>query len=169
MGKFENKLNIEATLEKNCININENLLRNNEKILNKYENNFNNSLINEWKIIIPKINLEAEIQNGTTSSVLNKYVGHFDETPVDHGNIGLAAHNRGYDVNYFEKIKLLEKGDEIYYSYLGIEKVYIVYIKKIIKDTEWEWLENTKDNRITLITCVENQPNYRLCVQGIEK
>lgn len=72
-------------------------------------------------------------------------------------------------MNYFEKIKNLEIGDEIYYSFEGIEKMYIVNSKNIIKDTDWKWLENTEDNRITLITCVENRPKYRLCVQGIEK
>ena len=30
-------------------------------------------------------------------------------------------------------------------------------------------LEETEDNRITLITCVRNRPNKRLCVQAIEK
>ena len=27
----------------------------------------------------------------------------------------------------------------------------------------------TEENRITLITCVENEPEYRRCIQGIEK
>ena len=38
-----------------------------------------------------------------------------------------------------------------------------------IYETDWEMLENTDDNRITLITCIENRPEYRLCVQGVEK
>ena len=38
----------------------------------------------------------------------------------------------------------------------------------IIKDTDWSKLENTQDNRITLITCVENVPDSRRCIQGIE-
>lgn len=85
------------------------------------------------------------------------------------GNVGLAAHNRGYPVNYFENIKLLEIGDEIYYLYEGKEIKYIVNLKEIIEDTNWNYLKNTEDNRITLITCVENQPKYRLCVQAVEK
>ena len=27
---------------------------------------------------------------------------------------------------------------------------------------------NTKDNKLTLITCVENQPQYRRCIQAVE-
>jgi len=38
----------------------------------------------------------------------------------------------------------------------------------VIEDTDWSYLQKTKENRITLITCVKNQPTKRLCVQGIE-
>lgn len=122
-----------------------------------------------WKIIIPKISLEAEISEGTSKNIMDKYVGHFEETSKNNGNIGLAAHNRGYNVNYFAKIKSLKKGDEIIYKFYDLEKKYKVVENRIIKDTDWNYLENTKDNRITLITCVENEPEYRRCIQGIEK
>ena len=36
-------------------------------------------------------------------------------------------------------------------------------------DTDWTKLEETKENTITLITCVENEPEYRRCVIGKEK
>lgn len=49
------------------------------------------------------------------------------------------------------------------------EKIYTVVENKIIKDTDWKDLEETEENRITLITCVENEPEYRRCIQGIEK
>ena len=39
---------------------------------------------------------------------------------------------------------------------------------KVIKDTDWSYLEATDDNRITLITCEENRENYRRCIQAIE-
>ena len=111
------------------------------------ENNLEES---KWFIEIPKISLKAEIAEGTTKETLNEYVGHFNITAKEEGNIGLAAHNRGYNVNYFEKIYEVEKC-------------------RIIKDTDWEYLEDTEDNRLTLITCVENQPEYRRCIQAIEK
>ena len=38
----------------------------------------------------------------------------------------------------------------------------------VIKDTDWSYLTETANNRITLITCVENEPEYRRCVQTIE-
>ncbi len=122
-----------------------------------------------WKIIIPKISLEANISEGTRKETMDKYVGHFEETSKKDGNIGLAAHNRGYEVNYFARIKELKEGDEIRYKYFDFEKIYTVVENKIIKDTDWEDLEKTEDNRITLITCVENEPEYRRCLKGIEK
>ena len=72
---------------------------------------------NTWHLEIPKINLKAEIREGTDSENLNKYIGHFEETVKENGNIGLAAHNRGYKVNYFENLKKLEKGDKIFYYF----------------------------------------------------
>ena len=66
---------------------------------------------NKWKITIPEISLEAEISEGTSKEIMDKFVGHFEETTKISGNVGLAAHNRGYAVNYFANIKQLkEKG-----------------------------------------------------------
>ena len=124
---------------------------------------------NNWSIEIPKINLKAQIAEGTSKEIMDEYVGHFEETKNDKGNIGLAAHNRGYKVNYFQNLKKLKEGDEIIYKYKNIQRTYIVKTLKIIKDTDWSYLENTNENKITLITCVENEPEYRRCVQGIEK
>lgn len=123
----------------------------------------------QWKITIPKISLKAEISEGTSKEIMDKYVGHFEETSKKDGNVGLAAHNRGYAVNYFARIKELQEGDEIIYKYNDFEKVYTVVENKIIKDTDWNDLEETEENKITLITCVENEPEYRRCIQGIEK
>ena len=123
---------------------------------------------NKWKIIIPEISLEAEISEGTSKEIMDKFVGHFEETTKISGNVGLAAHNRGYAVNYFANIKQLKENDKIIYQYNGEQKKYSVIENKIIKDTDWSLLENTEDNRITLITCVENEPEYRRCIQAKE-
>lgn len=122
-----------------------------------------------WKIEIPKISLNAQIAEGTTKEILNEYVGHFEITSKEAGNVGLAAHNRGYSVNYFRDLKLLKQGDEIIYKHNQFEKIYEVEKCRIIKDTEWEFLEETEENMLTLITCVENQPEYRRCIQAVEK
>lgn len=100
---------------------------------------------------------------------MNRSIGHFLNTSKWDGNIGLGAHNRGYPVNYFADIKKLKKGDIIIYKYNGKERQYLVSNIVIIKDTDWSYLEKTEENKITLITCVENEPSYRRCIQGTEK
>lgn len=149
-------------------------------IENEFNQNIMNTVINNipveekekadiWQIEIPTIGLIAEISEGTTQDILKKNVGHFTQTSKIAGNIGLAAHNRGYEVNYFEKLKFLKEGDEIIYRYNEYENTYIVTDNFIIKDTDWEHLEVTDENQLTLITCVENAPEFRRCVKAIEK
>lgn len=123
----------------------------------------------EWYLEIPCINLKANIKEGTTKEIMEDYIGHFEETKKDIGNIGLAAHNRGYKNNYFQNLKELKQNDEIYYKYKNEKRKYVVIKNIIIKDTDWTNLEESDGNIITLITCVENQPEYRRCVQGKEK
>ena len=147
--------------------INEEIM--NIEILEQIPETQNTEKNNIWQIEIPKISLIADISEGTTKDVLNQYVGHFENTSKEQGNIGLAAHNRGYEVNYFKDLKLLKKGDEIRYKHNGFEKIYEVEKCRIIRDTEWEYLKETEEDMLTLITCVENQPEYRRCIQAVEK
>lgn len=121
-----------------------------------------------WQIEIPKISLIANIVEGTSKEVLSKYVGHFETTSKKQGNIGLASCNRGYEINNFKNLKLLKEGDEIIYKYNEYEKRYVVEKCRIIKNTELDYLDQTEDNMLTLITYVENQPKYRRCVQAVE-
>lgn len=122
-----------------------------------------------WCIEIPKIELIAQIAEGTTEEIMNVSVGHFEETSLWNGNVGLAAHNRGYPVNYFGRIKELQKGDLIIYYTSQGKRTYEVQEVLIIQDIDWSYLEKTQENKITLITCVEDKPELRRCVQGIEK
>lgn len=121
-----------------------------------------------WQLMIPKIDLIAPIEEGTEQSTMKKAIGHFNGTETWEGNIGLAAHNRGTRSNFFENIKQLVKGDVIIYQKGEEKKQYIVDTVAIISEEDWSYLQNTIDNRITLITCVVNQPSYRLCIQGKE-
>lgn len=117
---------------------------------------------------IPKINLNAPISEGVDWDTIAINIGHFSNSSVWDGNIALAAHNRGSQVeHYFENINQLEKGDLIIYKSEMGERRYKVDSIREIEYTDWSVTENTKDNRITLITCVTNKPEVRLCVQGI--
>lgn len=119
-----------------------------------------------WEIEIPKIDLKEEIKQGTTKEILIKNIGHFINTSEQEGNVCLAVHNQ---MEFFKKIKLLKKGDEIKYKYNQFKKIYEVEKCRIIRRDELEYLEQTGENMLTIITYVENQPEYRRCIQAVEK
>ena len=116
-------------------------------------------------LTIKSIGLEkAPIREGTEDSILEKAIGHFSETRYLEGNVVLAANNRGYKHNYFENLKNIKEKDLITYTTKNEEKNYEVVEIEKIKEDDVSVLENTKENRITLITCVENEPQFRLCI-----
>lgn len=121
-----------------------------------------------WRIIIQKINVNAPILEGTSKEVLRRGVGHFETTSKWNGNICLAAHNQGYKYNYFQEIKSLEMGDIITYKTEKGTKNYEVIRNETIKETDLSCIEDSKENKITLITCEKNKRDYRRCVQAKE-
>lgn len=121
----------------------------------------------EWRLVIPKINVSAEIKEGTSGEIINNYIGHFGETPKENGNIGLIAASAGYKENYFENIKDLEEGDVIIYIKGNFKKEYKVITNVVIKQTDWSYLSSTEDNRLTLITGILEEPENRRCIQAI--
>ena len=141
-----------------------------DKQINNFFNSDNENKYSkyDWRIIISKINLNAPILEGTSKETLRKGVGHFEKTSSWNGNVCLAAHNRGYKYNYFQELKKLEIGDRILYQKQEESREYKVCYKEKIMETDLSKIEETKENRITLITCVENMPEYRLCIQAEE-
>lgn len=119
-------------------------------------------------LTIPDILLEnAPVKESTELSTLATAIGHFTNTSIYNGNVGLASHNGG-DGDYFKDLNKLKVGNEIYYQTRFGVKRYLVKTIKIIAEDDWSYLGETEDNRITLITCVNGKPNKRLCVQAIE-
>ena len=121
------------------------------------------------KLTIPDILLKnAPIKEGTELSILSEAIGHFKSTSIYSGNVGLASHNSGGKGDYFKNLKNIKIGSEIYYqSQYGVKR-YIVVNKEIIEETDFTYLEDSDENKITLITCVAGQREKRLCVQAVE-
>ena len=82
-------------------------------------------------ILIPKINIEAPIREGTSQKVMENSVGHFVESDYWDGNVSLASHNSGTSAHYFEKINTLEINDEIIYKTVNGTKKYRVQRSKM--------------------------------------
>lgn len=123
---------------------------------------------NVWRIKIPKLNLDAPITEGTSQEALRRTVGHFKQTDKWEGNVALAGHNRGYRCNFFQEIKTLKQGDTIIYCTEKGNREYKVVVNEVIKETDWSYIQATKDNRITLITCEAGKKEYRRCIQAVE-
>lgn len=120
-------------------------------------------------LTIPILNLySAPISEGTSQEVMEKYIGHFTNTSYNAGNIGLASHNRGIGATYFENVYKLKHGDYILYTYKNVTKRYVVDKIAVIDSYDWSYLENTNENRLTLITCINDKPEFRLCVQAVQ-
>ena len=120
-------------------------------------------------LTIPDILLDnAPIKEGTELSILSSAIGHFTNTSLYAGNVGLASHNGGDNGDFFKNLNKVKVGSEIYYQTNYGTRRYVVKTIKVIQETDWSYLESTENNRLTLITCVKGQPDKRLCVQAVE-
>lgn len=120
-------------------------------------------------LTIPDLLLDKiPIKEGTELTTLASAVGHFTNTSIYAGNVGLASHNGGTTGDFFKNLNKIKKGSEIYYQTNFGTRRYVVKTIEIIDETDWSYLEQTEDNRITLITCVLGQKEKRLCVQAVE-
>lgn len=163
------------SIEKVRLNYSNNIIQNvtNNELTSEEKNN---DIINELTlkidgenvlgvITIEKINFEGLVYKGTSVETLDKGVGHIESSPYLNGNVCLAAHNTK---ELWGDLYTLQNGDKIkYVSFLGT-KEYIVDNIVEISETDWSLLQDTEDNKLTLITCIKNKPFYRLCVQATE-
>lgn len=75
----------------------------------------------------------------------------------------------GFPINYFENIKNLKTNDKIIYKTPYGVRTYRVTLSTVIEETDWSYLQEYSDNRLTLITCIENHPSQRKCIQAVEE
>ena len=114
---------------------------------------------------IPSINFKDIVIEGTTQDALAQGIGLFEHSSILQGNVCLAGHNT---TRFFANLKDVKQGDRIKYSSCLGNKEYEITTIKQIEETDWSMLEDTEDNRLTIITCVKGQKNLRLCVQALE-
>ena len=119
-------------------------------------------------LTIEKIGLKASVKEGSDNQTLKNYIGHIEDTAIYDGNVGLAAHNRGNQYSYFARINELEIGDIITYQTNFFTRSYKVDNIQTILETDWSLLQDTQENKLTLITCITNKRVQRLCVEATE-
>ncbi len=117
---------------------------------------------------IPAINLTVKVYQGTDSAALKKGAGHFTNTSIWDGNVCFAGHNRGVN-NHFGKIHTLEAGDTITLTTALGTRTYAVTSVEKVSVNDSSGTAPTTDNRVTLYTCVMDQPEYRWKVTAIQQ
>ena len=123
----------------------------------------NTAFLEEWNINIigtlefPTLNQKFKVADGISENNLNSYIGHIDTTPLFKGNVGMITNN---------SLNGLNKNDEIKYNFSFGEKTYIVEDIFEINDKYYNYLDDTEDNRLTLIIFAENAIN--LCIKAKE-
>ena len=117
---------------------------------------------------IPSLGINMKVWEGETDSSMAKGIAHYSSTSGWDGNICLCGHNRGtkYAIG---SIKNLRTGDTITYTTVYGTRTYEVSYVGTIANTDWSRLQATQDNRITITTCLADQPSKRVVVQAIEK
>jgi len=123
-------------------------------------------------IVIPKINVNLPIYHGTSEEVLQKGVGHLQNTSLPVGGESthavLSGHTGLSSAKLFTDLDKLEEGNIFYIKTLGETFAYEVDQIKVVEPHETSDLliESDKDY-VTLVTCTPYSINtHRLLVRG---
>lgn len=116
------------------------------------------------KLSIPSINLSKYVYEGTTSSSLNRGIGHFECTPAMGGNVSLAGHNRGNGVAHFARLKDVKVGDVVTYETAYGVSTYVVSSIETVSVNDVSGLMQDGTGKLTMYTCKANQPSVKLKV-----
>jgi len=91
---------------------------------------------------------------------MNHGGGHFSFTGLNNGNTGVVGHNRGRS-GFFIFVKDLREGDILTLEAGGVTRSYTVTMVYTVDESDFSPLLQYGDDRLTLVTCVENQRNLR--------
>ena len=100
---------------------------------------------------IRRLGIEVPILEGTGDDVLNRAVGHIEDTsvPGGHGNSGIAGHRDGF----FRPLKDVRDGDVIEIETLRGVARYAIERSWIVDPDDVSVLDPTPADSITLVTC----------------
>ena len=117
----------------------------------KLKNNFLN-LIPIGRIIIPGVNLDTIILDGSDERILSYGLGKVSNGSKIHekrNNIVISGHRD----THFKKLKAINIGDKIILEHLEGESKYAVNDIFLVDPDEISYIEKNKNNTLTLITC----------------
>lgn len=123
-------------------------------------------------IRIPSIDVELPIYHGTSEDVLQKAIGHLEQTSLPVGGAGTHAVISGHrglpSAKLFTDLNLVETGDIFYLDVLDETLAYKVDMIKTVEPHELEDLAiHSGEDHVTLVTCTPYAINsHRLLVRG---
>ncbi|MCM1370970.1 MAG: sortase, partial [Clostridium sp.] len=113
-------------------------------------------------IEIPKISLKKTIKVGNVEKILNqKYVAIIEGKTSQSKNLVLAGHNIE---SVFKNIRSLEINDNILIYIENEMRYYKVGNIKTIEVDDTQYLRETKEQTLTLITCTDNNTKRLLVI-----
>jgi len=121
------------------------------------------------RIIIPKINVNQVVLEGTSPDMLQLGPGHYIgmANPGEKGNVGIAGHRVTY-THPFNRLDELSEGDVVMLETVDYKYEYRVESMEVTDPKDIKNLQESDDPRITLTTC---NPKYsartRLNVMGV--
>jgi sortase A len=103
------------------------------------------------RIMIPRLNVKAVVQEGVDSKTLRRAVGHVPGTalPGQDGNVALAAHRD----SFFRGLRDVKKNDLIQMETFDRNLEYVVDSTEIVQPSDVRVLAPTRDRMLTLVTC----------------
>jgi len=116
---------------------------------------------------IPSLGISMKVWEGETNDSMKKGLGHYSSTSAWDGNVGMCGHNRGSKY-VIGSIKNLKSGDTVTYTTALGTRTYQVATVETIDNNDWNYLQSTPDNRLTITTCLTDHPESRICVQAVE-
>ena len=115
-------------------------------------------------LTVERLGRSVNIYGGATLDAMDKGAGHFSFTGLESGNVGLIGHNRGTRTGFFSFVRLLQEGDIIRLDVNGIIRTYEVHMRTVVDEVDFSPLQQFGDNRLTLVTCIEDVRNQRRIV-----
>lgn len=103
------------------------------------------------RLSIPRLHLSAMVREGIDTHTLQLAVGHIPSTalPGQSGNVGVAGHRD----TFFRGLKDLRTGDEIQFTTLSGDFIYVVESLVLVEPDNVGVLAPSSENVLTLVTC----------------
>jgi sortase A len=121
------------------------------------------------RLMIPSLDVDVVVVQGTTATALRAGAGHYPESPLpcELGNVAIAGHRTTYG-RPFHNLDLLSPGDDIILETpVGTCTYKVNKDPFVVEPTNFSVLDRTSTGTLTLTTChPKNSAAQRLIIQA---